>query len=128
MGKVLAVGGVVAGALLATAPAQAAEATVPCSDGWICLYEHRDGRGASIAFHERSAGSDDLSKIPCPECQGGGTWDDRMSSYVNKTSRTWWAYDTAHGIGERHNLNPVDIVVNLGSRDEDQVSAIYPWG
>ncbi|GAA4032419.1 hypothetical protein GCM10022247_66810 [Allokutzneria multivorans] len=117
-----------AGTLLATAPAQAAEAAAKCPDRWICLYEHQDGRGGSISFPEGSPGSDDLSKVPCPTCEGGGTFANRLSSFINNTSQTWWAFYETHGRGERHNMNPTgNRVLNLLLSDEDKVSSIYSW-
>ncbi|SDM27910.1 peptidase inhibitor family I36 protein [Allokutzneria albata] len=103
------------------------KAAASCPDGWICLYEHENGGGNAIAFEGHPSGHNDFSRISCPSCHGG-TFNDQMSSFVNKTGRTWWWYFDAHGHGERHNMNRADTPFNLARHEQDKASSIYSWG
>ncbi|WP_344880699.1 peptidase inhibitor family I36 protein [Allokutzneria multivorans] len=105
-----------------------AKAAFSCPVDFLCMYQHENGGGAAFILEDPGSGRnghDDFSKVRCDSC--GGSFNDQMSSFVNKTSKTWYWYFDKDGYGEQHNMNWTDKPFNLVPREHDKASSVYSW-
>jgi hypothetical protein len=124
--KLLAAGAALIGATALAAPAAAAPAQrIPCPDGRLCLYQHANGEGFMTSFG-RGEYISDLSDRYCSNCNANSNWNDVMSSFINRTGRTFYWFEHSYSRPPRHNMNathPVDAFT-LPQHEQDTASSI----
>ncbi|SHG23376.1 peptidase inhibitor family I36 protein [Streptoalloteichus hindustanus] len=107
-------------------PAVRAMAGFACHDGELCLYQDWGGQGFMLVLRVGQH-VNDLATIKCRGCRGG-TFDNQMTSFINKTDRVWYWYYNARGTGSQRPMGQTgNQPYNISGPDNDQASSVYWW-
>lgn len=105
-----------AGSLLAASPSHAATGWDRCPDGTFCIFEHANGQGRMAYFIK---GSSDLA-VPI----GGFVFNDKTTSYWNRTAKVYWSLFNARHYEERMLGVNDTFKHNLPTHLNDRVSSL----
>ena len=122
--RLLSVTVVVAGASLLGAPAQSAASDYPGVSGRLNLWEHD---GYDGCYEGRETIDTDFGN---DSCHAPASFNDRVSSVVNKTARWWVMYEDRGSSGARVCVRPRSHDGNIGNDTdyEDDISSVERKG
>ncbi|MEU3767155.1 peptidase inhibitor family I36 protein [Amycolatopsis keratiniphila] len=114
-----------------------AKAAADCPVGYLCMWEDAHAGGQAVMWNDvKGNHENDFTNVMSPgQPYGPNRWgvlsmdfNDQMSSWMNRTSRTWYWYFGANGTWERHQMGwSGDRWINVLDNENDHASSVYSW-